>query len=67
MLNFVEMYKLFLSRRPRTEIELQMQVSATFADKYAECQYRISRETDELKKSKMEARLALGVTDFSDI
>lgn len=39
----------------------------SFADKYSEARYQIEKESDPLKREKMTSRLALGVTDFSDL
>lgn len=38
-----------------------------FADDYAESYQKMMKETDPLKKDKMANRLALGITDFSDL
>ena len=38
-----------------------------YADSYTEACYRIRNEKDPLKREKMENRLALGITDFSDL
>lgn len=41
--------------------------SKKFADKNAECEFIINNETDPIKREKMKSRLALGITDFSDL
>lgn len=38
-----------------------------FADSYAEAYMKMQQESDPIKQAKMNARLALGVTDFSDL
>lgn len=39
----------------------------TQMDNIAEAEFNIRNETDPLKRAKMESRLALGITDFSDL
>lgn len=41
--------------------------SKKFADRCAEAEIAIKNEKDPLKKRKMENRLAVGITDFSDL
>lgn len=49
------------------EEDYRYEAKKNFADKYAEAKFMIANEKDPLKKEKMSVRLALGITDFSDL
>lgn len=49
------------------EAELMTRSNKIKADNYAKARFKIQNETDPLKKEMMNSRLALGITDFSDI
>ena len=49
------------------EADYEYQCKKNFADRYAEAKVAIDNEKDPVKRDKMSIRLALGVTDFSDL
>lgn len=64
------MFGLYTTRkvkRPMNETQIYREQSKRFADKYAECRIMINNEQDPIKRAKMNARLAVGITDFSDL
>lgn len=64
------MFGLYTTRkvqRAKNETQIYREQSKRFADKYAECAIMIDNEQDPIKKAKMNARLAVGNTDFSDL
>ena len=66
-------FSLLLETKGKTTVKSQNEAamltenSKLFADKFAESLNRMRNETDPIKQSKMNMRLALGVTDFSDL
>lgn len=51
----------------RTDYEEYVDSQKSKADRFAEAMLKIRNETDPLKREKMNARLAYGITDFSDL
>lgn len=64
------MFGLYTTRkaqRPMNETQIYKEQAKIFADRYAECRIMINNEKDPIKREKMNARLAVGITDFSDL
>lgn len=54
-------------QNPRTDYEADQMMIKNRADRMFEARQAIERETDPVKKAKMQNRLSFGVTDFSDL
>lgn len=57
----------FENRMKRIEDAREYEKMKNLADRTAEAEYLMSIEKDPLKRLKMEKRLEVGVTDFSDL
>lgn len=54
-------------QQPSSDYEYYEMLYKNRADKMAEAKIQIEKETDPIRKIKMQERLSFGVTDFSDI
>lgn len=63
----LRLYTTRKEKRPMNETQIRKVQAKTFADRYAECSIMIDNEKDPIKRAKMNARLAVGITDFSDL
>lgn len=64
MFGFIKNFK---TQKPISEGDIFYDNNKKFADKYAEALIKIRNEKDLIKREKMNSRLALGITDFSDL
>ena len=55
------------NNKTTNQLDYEYERKKNFADKYVEAEIAIANEKDPVKKRKMSMRLALNVTDFSDL
>lgn len=61
------MFGFIPNTKPASEASVFYESDKSFADKYAEALIKMRNEKDSVKRMKMNNRLALGITDFSDL